>query len=596
MAKVRKDCLAARRRLKRKLRSSPEFQRAYEDYSRAKDIFRTCIKRAKAQCWKQLCATVEADPWGRAYKIVTKRLAGYQPIPGIRDPTFARRVVETLFPEHELLRQEKTEATTPAPPLFTIAEMRSAVLRMKNRKSPGLDGIPTEILRLTAVHCPGILLDVFNRCLTLGEFPARWKRQRLVLLLKGNKPLDEPSSFRPLCLLDTAGKLLERLLLARLETALEETEGLSDRQYGFRKGRGTVDAITAVHRIAAEANGGRSLSTRFCALATVDVRNAFNSAGWKHINDALERHSGIPEYLRAMVRSYLDGRVLYYDTTEGRKTYRVTAGVPQGSVLGPLLWNLMYDDLLRLDLPEGTTIIGFADDVGIVVEARNTKLLELRTNDALRKVGGWLTANGLEAAAHKTECVLLTRKRVFTPPNIEMDGHRVEISDSVRYLGVQMDSKLRYVEHVTKAAAKAAGTVTALSRIMANIGGPRQQKRLLLNTVVHSVLLYGAPVWADALCIEQTRRKMASVQRQGALRVVCAYRTVSEGAVLVLAGTPPIQLLALERKKAYESRNDADKNEASRNAKEHTMLEWQKLWDGYPKGRWTHRLIPRLEP
>lgn len=596
VAERRRECIAARRILKRTRRSSPDYEDAYKVYSRSKGTFRQSIKCAKAQCWKQLCASVEQDPWGRAYKIVTNKLARHQSIPGIRDPTFARRVVETLFPKHDPIHQEITGRTAPAPPPFTIAELRSAVRLMKSRKSPGPDGLPSEILRLTVTHCPEILLEAFNRCLALGEFPARWKRQRLVLLPKGSKPLDEPSSFRPLCLLDTTGKLLERLLLARLETALGNAEGLSNRQYGFRKGRSTIDAISAVDRIATEANGVNSLSTRFCALATVDVRNAFNSAGWKHINGALERHPGIPEYLKVMVRSYLDERLLYYDTIEGRKAHKVTAGVPQGSVLGPLLWNLMYDDLLRLETTEGTTIIGFADDVGIVVEASTTTLLEVRMNDSLTKVEEWLTANGLEAAAHKTECVLLTRKRLFTPPVIYMGGHRVELSQSIRYLGVQMDSKLRYTEHVTKAAAKAAGTATALSRIMANIGGPRQQKRLLLNTVIHSVLLYGAPVWVDALNIEGTRRKMASVQRQGALRVVCAYRTVSEGAVLVLAGTPPIQLLALERKRMYEGRNNAEKNNMRKEAKKHTMLKWQDIWDGYPKGRWTHRLIPRLEP
>lgn len=89
---------------------------------------------------------------------------------------------------------------------------------------------------------------------------------------------------------------------------------------------------------------------------------------------------------------------------------------------------------------------------------------------------------------------------------------------------------------------------------------------------------------------------MSSVQRQGALRVTCAYRTVSEGAVLVLAGTPPIQLLALERKRLYERRNDADKRETRIIARKQTMLESQKLWDSNLTGRWTRRLIPKLEP
>lgn len=96
-----------------------------------------------------------------------------------------------------------------------------------------------------------------------------------------------------------------------------------------------------------------------------------------------------------------DDRILYYDTTEGKKTHRVTTVEPH----------------VRRSAASGTSrgisINGFANDVGIVVEARNTKLLELHINDTLRKVGGWLAANGLEAAEHKTECTLLTRKRVI---------------------------------------------------------------------------------------------------------------------------------------------------------------------------------------
>ena len=100
---------------------------------------------------------------------------------------------------------------------------------------------------------PEILLEAFNSCLREGGFFADWKRQRLALLRKGDKPLDKPSFFRPICLLDTMGKLLEDLILRRLQSHMQGDYSLSENQFGFRKCRSTIDAIQAVVNIAMEA-------------------------------------------------------------------------------------------------------------------------------------------------------------------------------------------------------------------------------------------------------------------------------------------------------------------------------------------------------
>ena len=130
-----------------------------------------------------------------------------------------------------------------------------------------------------------------------GIFPSRWKKQKLVLLPKGNKPPDDPSSSRLICLLDTAGKVLERIIVNRLEEFYEGTRGLSQNQYGFRKARSTVDAIGVVVDTARKAIAGRRWkrgAKRYCAIVTLDVKNAFNSANWDHILGALGRME-VPE-------------------------------------------------------------------------------------------------------------------------------------------------------------------------------------------------------------------------------------------------------------------------------------------------------------
>lgn len=116
-------------------------------------------------------------------------------------------------------------------------------------------------------------------------------------------------------------------------------------------------------------------------------------------------------------------------------------------------------------------------------------------------------------AASKTEVVVLTRQRGFPDPlRVDIDGVTVEAGNKVKYLGVTLDAKLPYGVHIQEAAAKAMKMVASLSRLMPNVSGPAPAKRRMLMSVVHSVLLYGAEVWADALSVEKYRRKMPSVQ------------------------------------------------------------------------------------
>ena len=119
-----------------------------------------------------------------------------------------------------------------------------------------------------------------------------------------------------------------------------------------------------------------------------------------------------------------------------------------------------------------------------------------------------------------------------------------------------MDGRLSFVEHLRTTSAKAIQCGANLARLMPNIGGPREAKRRLVASVVHSKLIYAAPVWAKALQHHAIQRRLFSAQRLVALTIVSAYRTVSTSAALVLACVPPIHLLAEERQEPFQLRKE----------------------------------------
>ena len=149
-------------------------------------------------------------------------------------------------------------------------------------------------------------------------------------------------------------------------------------------------------------------------MVALDIKNAFYCARWNRIMEALERMK-VRGYLRKMVGSYFSDRILKYHTEEGPKEYRVTGGVPQGSVLDPLLWNIMYDRLLQFKLPRAVRPVAFTDDVALVILGKYLEDLSNLFSVSFKKYQEYLDFKGQALAEHKTEAVLITgRKAVET--------------------------------------------------------------------------------------------------------------------------------------------------------------------------------------
>jgi hypothetical protein len=176
--------------------------------------------------------------------------------------------------------------------------------------------------------------------------PQIWKTGRLVLLQKPGKPANTPSAYRPIVLLNEAGKLLERIVAARLIRVRYLTTTGPDRadaQHGFREGRSTIDAISGVKSFAQEdvARG------KVVMAIPLDISNAFNTLSFECIEEGLRYHA-VPVYFRKLIENYLRGRNIKCVNWDGSVVVRsMSCCVPQGSVLGPTLWNIGYNWVLR---------------------------------------------------------------------------------------------------------------------------------------------------------------------------------------------------------------------------------------------------------
>lgn len=240
---------------------------------------------------------------------------------------------------------------------------------------------------------------------------------------------------RPICLLDDIGKALKRILADRIVNWMEENPQaqLTENQFGFRRQRSTCDAIMKVKELIQEVlnKGGLAVAV------SLDIANAFNLVPWTVIREAL-RTKGFPEYIRRIIDSYLSERYITYPTNSGRMGHRaMQAGVPQGFVLGPLLWNLAYDNVLRVNMEPDCSVVCYADDTLIVATADNVITACTRANIQTSRVIRRIRDLGLTVSESKTEAVVFHgKRRPKVIPDIVVVHEYVQVKDHVKYLGI----------------------------------------------------------------------------------------------------------------------------------------------------------------
>lgn len=167
----------------------------------------------------------------------------------------------------------------------------------------------------------------------------------------------------------------------------------------------------------------------------------------------------------------------------------------QGSVLGPLLWNISYDEAPRLGVPPRVTLVGFADDMTAVVMAKEEDQLKAKVNETPEIIWGVDGEKRPEMVPEKTEALIVRGRRKYSENLFfTVQDKKITPQDTLVSLGITWDKNLNYKAHLQKTAAKAGKIQTALQRLMPNIKEPKTNKKRLLSSEMHSVMLYGAPI------------------------------------------------------------------------------------------------------
>lgn len=602
---LREDCGKLRRWAKRNRRrrrvgpmepDDPELI-ALRDRRKA---LRAAIAKSKRQKWEELLKDLNTDPWSKAYKIAMGKLAGRRAI-GSADNDAA---VRDLFPADEEDWYEATASTVPAgtaPIPFTPEEMDmavSSVAKKKKKKAPGPDNVTNDIVVACYEADTSRMLDIFNKCLDEGVFPKAWKKGRLVLI-----PKPGTSKKRPITMLDAFGKLYETLINNRIKTELEENGALSDRQFGFREGKSTAGALKELRRKIRRARSGK----RWGVVVSFDIRNAFNSVKWGSILEGCRR-AGLSPYLQRLVREYGNGRILLYTGACGEEVeHPCNRGVPQGAVLGPTLWNIAYNVVLNIGCTGDLTTLGFADDTLLIVLGGDPYSVEEIANATVEEIREEIERLGCSFAPEKTVAMLLSPKRDFAHNllKIYVGGVLIPYSKHMKYLGVLVDDRLKFDEHVSYVAEKTKGTCKKLSGIMRNLSGPKENRRKLYSTVTRQVMLYGCPVWGPGLA-KRHLAKLDGVLRVANIRQISGYITVGGDSAAALSGNPPVELAIeeltsvdieicrLRKTNLTAMARKAAVKQYKANAKAATLEKWNARWAAKSTDSWTRKICGDL--
>ena len=362
---------------------------------------------------------------------------------------------------------------------------------LENNKATGPHSIPTEILKIIKFNICHPLKEIINLSFATGISPDKIKIAKVIPIFKNIGEQLLVFNYRPISLLSNVNKIFEKLVYARLYSFLNLHNCIYELQFGFRAKHSTNHALFSLTEMIREALD----SSNFACGIFIDLQKAFDTVDHQILLKKME-HYGIRGLANNWFKSYLTNRQQFV-SINGFNSSKQTMkyGVPQGSVLGPLLFLIYINDLHQAIL--FSNVHHFADDTNLLVVGKTLKKIQKQINIDLKFLCKWLKANKISLNASKTELIIFRdpKKKSCHELKIKIDGKKLIPSKFVKYLGIFIDSHLNWHTQETAVSTKLSRAIGMLYKIRHFVD--HATLRMIYYGIFSSILMYGCQIWGQ---------------------------------------------------------------------------------------------------
>lgn len=373
---------------------------------------------------------------------------------------------------------------------FTKGEVANTIKQLKLKKSPGYDLITPKCLKELPKKGITFLTHLINAILRMRYFPPQWKVATIIMINKPGKPEHQVTSYRPISLLPITSKLFEKLFLKRLLPVITQKQLIPSHQFGFRQNHSTVEQV---HRLVDKIRHDME-SKKYCSAVFLDVTQAFDRV-W-HDGLLYKIKTTLPETYYTIIKSYLSNR--YFTVKQGEHTTSlntIKSGVPQGSVLGPVLYLLFTADLPVNDL---STVATYADDTAILSSHEDPSVASQLLQTDLANIEKWLKLWRIKVNETKSAHVTFTLRRQTCPP-VTMNGNQIPQYNDTKYLGIHLDRKLTWQKHIFTKRLQLSLKLRKYQWMLGRRSRLSLENKLLIYKIIlKPIWTYGIQLWGTA--------------------------------------------------------------------------------------------------